>query len=180
MDLPNLPEGTPVWATVVLALLMMFLALSERVAKLRGPLGAVARWWNSRQLRELQGKRDLDAKIDEIADDRVKRQLESFQATFTTVEAQAAQLSRDLTSEREAWRKERLALIRERDEEVSRLRHDDQMKWQYIVYVSSRLREYRLWAAENGHTLPPPDIPNYYKWLATRRARNPPDDTKSD
>lgn len=181
MDWTNLPEGTPVWLIVIVVLTTLGLTLSEKATKLPGVLGAAARWWNNRQVREVKNKRSLETHLAELVEKRVELRMEGVDGTIEDLRGEVEQLRADLHKERNAWRQERAELIQEHATEIDRLRDEDKLKWRYILHVAGRLREYRLWAVEHGHELPPPKIPGYFKWAAEQRARNPrepPDDTE--
>lgn len=182
MDFQNLPAGTPVWVITIFVLGSIGLTFTEKAAKIKGPLGAAARWWNRRQEREVERKQSLDARVEALVSSRVESRMQGFTTGMASLEEQVKTLREDLDKERNERRRERAELVSEHRAEVNRLREEDQSKYQYILYLSGRLREYRLWAAEHGYELPPPPIPSYLDWVQEQsvsppRPREPPPDS---
>lgn len=155
MDLNSLPEGTPVWVITAGALTTLFLTLSEKAAKLPGGLGAAARWWNTRQVREVRRRKGLDAEINELVDEKV------------------------------GWvRAEMRASIKDLKGQIEKLQKTERLQHSYIVWITSHLRRIEVWAADRGLELPPPPFMTFTEFVAEREAdreaeqsRHPPDAT---
>lgn len=104
--LTNLPQGTPVWLIIALVIITAILTLSERLAKLSGPIGALARWFQQRQLREVERKAELDEVIDSAVERRVEREIKPWKITIKRLEDQVQRLSEKLELKEEQHRKE--------------------------------------------------------------------------
>ena len=155
MDVSNLPEGTPVWIAAGIVITGAFLSLSEQAAKLSGPLGAAARWWNERQVREVKSQKTLDREINDLVDKRVERVRQEMRASLKHLEAQ-----------------------------IEKLRETESLQHAYIVWITSHLRRIEVWAADRGLELPPPPFMTFTEFVAEQeasreaeRARYPPDAT---
>lgn len=142
----NLPEGTPLWVVtigIVLAMLGMF---SKTMQEVKGPLGALARWWGARQVREIERSGDLNTAIEEEVRKRVESALDDVRDRITRLED-------DLKNEREARRRDvaEIVLLRE-----------------YAVEAAKREFALKQFAAANGLELPPPPLPTYQEWARAR------------
>ncbi|MCK2200467.1 hypothetical protein [Corynebacterium callunae] len=168
IDWQQLPQGTPVWLTIAIAVTTIFLSFTERAAKLRGPMGAMARWWNDRQIHAVKRQKDLDAHIDDLVEQRTTTRFQELTSDIELLKAQIDQLRTDLERERTAWRTEREQLIVQHEKELAEIRHSEQQKHEYIVMITSTLRRIEIWAADLGIALPPPPFQSYTEWLENR------------
>ncbi|MCK2199208.1 hypothetical protein [Corynebacterium callunae] len=168
IDWQQLPQGTPVWLTIAIAVVTIFLGLTERAAKLRGPLGAMARWWNERQIHAVKRQKSLDVHINSLVEQRTATIFQELTKDIEQLKSQVEELRGNLQSEREAWRKEREQLVVQHAKELAEIRHSEQQKHEYIVMITSTLRRIEIWAADLGIALPPPPFQSYTEWLEKR------------
>lgn len=177
IDLSSLPEGTPVWVTATVVLILASLLVIRQLKELKGPFGTLSRWWENRALREIQKKKSLALEIDDLVDTRVNIQLETVQEQLKALRSQVKQIRDELESEREARRAERTALVAEHEAEVKFLEesYSSEVKslkaqaaslWTYIAEAASYHRRLYLWAISQDYEPPAPHpFPDYYKWL---------------
>lgn len=92
IDLSSLPPGTPIWATGTFGVLFLVLTFWERLAKIKGPLGALARWWNGRQLREVERRTTLNTRIETLVADRVASETKGLRDSLESLKAQVDEL----------------------------------------------------------------------------------------
>lgn len=69
-----------------------------------------------------------------------------------------------LTSEMRTFFTEQLA---ERDARLDAFEEEGKERTQYIQYATSMWRGVELWAARNGHELPPPPFKTFPEWQAS-------------
>lgn len=180
MDLNNLPTGTPVWVTIGGAVIILALSITERAAKLKGPLGALGRWWNERQIREVRRKKSLDETIDSLVDQRMGNRIQDLTNDLEALKTQVGELRKDLERERREHREERERLLVDHAAELEKVRERERLQHRYIVLMTRALRGIEIWAADLGLALPPPPLQTFPEWLAEQdvqaTARNPPDE----
>lgn len=92
IDWSSLPPGTPIWATGTVGVLMLILTFWERLAKIKGPLGTLARWWNGRQLREVERRTTLNSRIETLVADRVASETKGLRDSLESLKLQVADL----------------------------------------------------------------------------------------
>lgn len=179
MDLSNLPDEFPVWAVVIVVLIGAFGTFSKSVAQIKGPLGAAARYWESRQVRAVEKRKTLDETINEVVELRVDNRMEAVNADMEDLRSQLKSLRNDLDREREERRDERETMKRDHARELAKARDRELLQHRYNVYTTSTFRTYEIWAADQGIELPPPEFRTFPEWLADQEvhatARNPPD-----
>lgn len=174
MDLSALPDELPVWAVVTVVLIGALGTFSKTVAQIKGPLGAAARWWESRQIRAVEKKKDFYDNLDVVVDKRTA----SIRSDLAELQKQVGELRDELSREREARRKEREQLVSDHAREISQVRERERLQHRYTVEVTRAFRELEIWAADHGLELPPPPFRTFPEWLSDREARatarNPP------
>ena len=165
VDLNSLPAGTPVWLVLGIVIASSMLVFSERAAKLKGPLGAAARWWEQRQQDEVDRLQSTDERIEAAAERRYGRRM-------AEMEKQIERLRADLEAERKARREERAATSREHAAELDRVRLDRDMFAAWSEHILAYWRAQSQWLAANGVQLPPPPVPTFAafreEWLTRR------------
>lgn len=62
------------------------------------------------------------------------------------------------------WNKRQQDAAEEEVSEIKRLREEVAMQHLYIVWITGLLRKIEIWAADGGHTLPPPPFITYIEW----------------
>ncbi|AWB84768.1 hypothetical protein [Corynebacterium liangguodongii] len=135
--------GAPVWLTIIVIITPMLLTFSKAAGRLPGVLGAASRWWQTRQLREVERAEDLDKAIDAAVKRRVEEELAPIRDRMRRME------------ERLKVQEDEIAL---RDE--------------YILLQARHARNVAEWAIENGHELPPPPAPpRFTQWVIDRKRR---------
>lgn len=179
MDLSAIPYELPVWVVVIVVLLGAAGTFSKAMAEVKGPLGAAARWWGSRQIRAVQKRKTLDQTINEAVEARVTTRMKPVTADLEDLREQLDRLRDDLGRERDDRRKERETMKRDHDHELAKNRERERQQHKYNVYVTAIVRDYEIWAADMGLELPPPAFRTYPEWLADQKiqatARNPPE-----
>lgn len=147
-DMPtfNFPAGTPLWVIAISVVIVMLTAFSKTMQEVKGPLGAFARWWGSRQVREIEKYGDLNDRISREVEERVRQQTAHV---LDRIDA----LENELKEERSA---------RKRDvKEIVMLR-------EYAVEAAKREFALTQFAAANGFELPPPPLPTFQVWVRSR------------
>lgn len=155
VNLADLPEGTPLWIILALVLIPSLLTFSEKAAKISGPLGALARWWQGRQQRAIEREHAVagtrlslyEAELSELRAlvDDIRDRMESAE-TRHRIEIEEIHAERDLYADWSAY----------------------QARW---------WRPKHQWLAEQGITLPPPPYPtfaDFRKEWARLRAKSGP------
>lgn len=144
----SLPPGTPTYIPIIIVIAGAVLTLSERLAKIRGPLGALARWWQDRQLREVDQRISLDQKIQQVVDLATKQLRDDLDS-----------LRKDLDDEKEARRRERVEHRRELAENERAL--DKAMSW--IAVATAWYADHLVWLAAQGIEVSEP-LPSWFEW----------------
>ena len=154
MPAPNLPAGTPVWITATIALIAALVTFSPQVAKLGGPLGAAARWFQNRQLREINRSESVDQAIEAAVQRRVDSEIGPLKQRIS-----------DLAADLERERVEHRA-------EVEKLRIERDMFADYAAHASSWVLPVKVFLNGQGIELPPPPWPDFEEfrreWLTKR------------
>ena len=145
----NLPAGSPLWLVAAVVLTPLLLTFLKGLKDVAGPIGWLARRWDSRQVRAVEKMSDLDKAMQEAVDKRVEMQVKPLRERIN-------ELTDDLRQERE---------VRERGEEqISLLR-------EYSILAVKREFQIAQYLAQNGLEMPPPPFPSFEEWESTR---NPP------
>lgn len=177
VDINNLPEGTPVWVTITLILVFASLMVVRQLKDLKGPVGALSRWWEGKAVREIQKKKTLALEADDLVDTRVNLHLEPVLDQLKSLQRQVRTLRDELDTERKERREERatseaehLAEIKmledRRVREVKGLKDQAALMWAYITEAATYHRRLYLWAISEDVSPPPPHpYPDYYQWL---------------
>ena len=165
MTAPNLPAGTPVWITATIALVAALVTFSPQVAKLGGPIGAAARWFQNRQVREIDRAESVDQAIEAAVQRRVDSEIGPLKRRIETLEA-------DLERERDERREERAREQRDHRAEVEQLRLERDMYADYAAHTSSWVLPVKVFLKGQGIELPPPPWPDFEafrrEWLTKR------------
>lgn len=166
IDLSQLPAGTPVWVVISLVVLGAILTFSERAAKLKGPFGALARWWSTQQEQAIEKAARVDAQIEKAAERR-------YGARMDDMKRELDQLRKDLEAERADRKREREATVREHREEIEKVRVDRDLGFAWSEHLLAWWRSQAMWLASQGVELPPPPLPTFAQfraqWLDARR-----------
>lgn len=134
----QLPPGTPLWLVTAGTIIFLLGILSKQVAEWKNPLGALARWWQSRQLREVERSENLDQAIEAAVKRRVAEEVEPVMKRIKALEK---------------WKKYAEREIGLRDK--------------YAVEVARYISRLDQWSAARGLELPPPPLSPFYEWLET-------------
>lgn len=156
-DLTSLPVGAPLWLTIFVVISGTLLTVSERVAKISGPLGAAARWWQNRAIRKVDQIDSLSARIDDAVRKQVGRKLAPLQEQIDLLKAELTAVRADLQRERE-----------EHSEAAEKLQREIDLRDEWIVLAHRFKRKTAIAAAEHDLTLPVDDLPNFNDWLDDR------------
>lgn len=141
LDLSSLPPGISIYVTGAIAVALGALTFVERAAKIKGPLGSLARWWNERQIREVTRRATLNERIESLVDDRVKSETKGLRDAVESLRRQVGELQKD-----------QAATARDRD------------LWaDYAAELTAILYRTRQWAAEKGLELPE-RIPRFHEF----------------
>lgn len=133
--------GAPVWLTIVVIVTPMLLTFSKAAGRLPGVLGAASRWWQTRQLREVERSEDLDKAIEDAVARRVEMELAPIRDQMKRMEDR----------------------LRAAEEEVA-------LRDEYILLQARHSRNIQEWAIENGHQLPPPPPPpRFTQWVIDKK-----------
>lgn len=168
VDFSHLPEGTPVWLTIVFLIMAVFLTFSERLAKLANPIGWIARRWQNRQILAVERAESLDKAIEDAVARRVKDRMAPILEDLQALRDRLDIAEQDVSEIRQARREDQAAHAREIDTYQEKVRIRDA----YIVHVASWYRSLRIWAAEEGIPLPPPDLTPFREWTNQFRRNN--------
>ena len=152
IDLSALPDGTPVWLVTCLVIIMSLLAFSERLAKIRGPLGSLSRWWSKRQSDEIDRIQAANDRIEEAAERRYGRRLKELEDAI-------GRLSVALEEERKERRRERKELADRYEIQVHRIQQERDLFAAWAEHILSWWRGQAQWLAHQGIKLPPPPLP---------------------
>lgn len=147
----NLPAGSPLWLVAAVVLTPLLLTFLKGLKDVAGPIGWLARRWDSRQVRAVEKLSDLDKAMQEAVDKRVELQVNPLRERVN-------ELTEDLRQERE---------IRERGEVQIQLLRD------YAIVATQREFQMAQYLAKNGLEMPPPPLLPFNEW---RQARNPPEE----
>lgn len=142
-----LPEGSPLWLIAVAVVVPMLLTFVKGMADVSGPLGALARWWEKRNVRKAKNVIELDEVLAEAVDKRVEWQV-------APLKKEVAALERDIREER------RLRI--EGEQEISLLR-------EYAVVAVRREFLLSQFLAQHGLEVPPPPLLSFDEWKEQRR-----------
>lgn len=154
IDASQLPPGTPLWITSAVVMLSALMLFSERAAKLQGPLGALARWWDQRQQDEVDRLLSTDNRIEAAAERRYGSRMAEMEESIKTLRA-------DLEAERQARRDDRVAMTREHEAEKVTLRLDRDLYASWSEHLLAWWRAQSQWLAANGIQLPAPPLPTF-------------------
>lgn len=172
-ELSWLPAGTPIWITIILIVISAFLTFSERVAKISGPIGALARWWTSRQANAIRRGLSLEETINESVEKRVQMRVEPIQGQITDMRDRIKVLQKDLNTERSERKQE---LANERDAHrrtISQLQTERDLYVDWSAHLQAWWRPVQLWIADAGLEIPPPKYPAFSEFRAEwERKRN--------
>lgn len=152
IDLSALPEGTPVWLVTSLVVIMALLAFSERVAKVKGPLGSLSRWWSKRQSDEIDRIQAANDRIEEAAERRYGRRLKELEEAI-------GRLSVALEEERKARRRERKEMADRYESQMYRTQQERDLFAAWAEHILSWWRVQAQWLAHQGIKLPHPPLP---------------------
>lgn len=62
------------------------------------------------------------------------------------------------------WKRRQTETAEKELTETIRLQGETDCQHRYIIWVTSILRNIEIWAADQGHTLPPPEFKTYTEW----------------
>lgn len=82
--------GAPLWITILVIVLPMFMTFSKSMGKVPGVLGALSRRWQTRQLRDVERSEDLDMAIKEAVKRRVEEEMKPIQERMRRLEERLA------------------------------------------------------------------------------------------
>ena len=142
-----LPEGSPLWLIAVAVVVPMLLTFVKGMADVSGPLGALARWWEKRNIRKVKNVVELDEVLAETVDSRVEWKV-------APLKEKVASLERDIKEER------RLRI--EGEQEITLLR-------EYAVVAVRREFLLSQFLAQHGLEVPPPPLLPFDEWREQRR-----------
>lgn len=162
IDLSALPEGTPVWLVSFLVIMMALLAFSEKVAEIKGPLGALSRWWSKRQSDEIDRIQAANDRIEAAAERRYGRRLKELEEAIRM-------LSKSLDEERRARERERDEMAERYRVEIAHIRQERDLFAAWSEHILSWVRVQTQSLAQQGIRLPPPPLPAFTdfrrKWI---------------
>ena len=72
-----LPQGTPLWIITTMSILVLLGMISKQVAEWKNPIGALAKWFQTGQLREVERSESLDQAIEAAVRRRVSEEVTS-------------------------------------------------------------------------------------------------------
>lgn len=171
-EFDSLPDGTPIWLTIAFLVISAALTFSERAARLKGPLGAAARWWNNRQVHEVKRSLSLDETINEAVEKRVHMRMEPIQGQISDMRDRMHTLQRDLNTERTERKAELAAERAQHQKTIQRLTAERDLYVDWSAHLQAWWRPVQLWIAENGLQLPPPEYPAFSEFRADWERRN--------
>lgn len=171
-ELSSLPSGTPIWVTIALIVLSAILTFSERVAKISGPIGTVARWWTSRQANEIKRSLSLEETINESVEKRVQMRMEPIQGQITDMRDRIQTLQLDLNIERSERKKELATERVEHRKTIARLQAERDLYVDWSAHLQAWWRPVQLWIADRGLELPPPKYPAFAEFRAEWERKN--------
>lgn len=159
-SLPTLPEGLPPWLASGASIIFLCLLLWKRLAEVKGPIGALARWWNTRQVRAIENEMTIETKVQEWVALRVKSETKGFHDAIERLESQVKELQ-------EARQEDQLRL--DREEARRQAAEESRDMWSgYATLLTSVLHRVRQKLAEHG--LGMEDVPSFTEY---RRSRDP-------
>lgn len=133
--------GAPVWLTIIAIVTPMLLTFSKAAGRLPGVLGAASRWWQTRQLREVERAEDLDKAIEAAVKRRVEEELAPIRERMQRMEDR----------------------LKTQEEEIA-------LRDEYILLQARHARHIQEWAIEYGHELPPPPAPpRFTQWVIDKK-----------
>lgn len=154
IDFSSLPEGTPVWLVTFLVICSAILVFSEKAAKIKGPLGSLSRWWESRQSDEIDRIQAANDKIEKAAQRRYGQRLKSLESSME-------RLSADLDEERKARRRERKEMADRYESQIARVQQERDLFAAWSEHILAWWRTQAQWLAQHGVTLPPPSLSTF-------------------
>lgn len=101
IDLTDLPDGTPIWLTGTAGSVLIVLTLWERLKDVRGPIGALSRWWHTRQIRELERQSAIDKATQEYIAQQVDYATQSMRKSIADLTAQVQDLQQARQSDKQ-------------------------------------------------------------------------------
>lgn len=155
-----LPPGFQVWAAILLMLGFFLAAFTKKATELKGPLGAVARWFDERQIREVKKDTQLHEEMNKAVERRVEMAMKPLEERLAKLEGRLQKTESDLEAEREARRRDRS----EHAEEIAQMEDDVRMREAYIIDVHRWYSKIAMWAAEKNLRLPV-RWPSFEEWL---------------
>lgn len=96
MVFPSFPTGTPPLLVILVIIVLAMLTFMERLAKLSGPIGSLARWFQRKQVREVERKSELDTAIDKAVEKRVEQEIKPWKSAIQRLEREVNRLSAKL------------------------------------------------------------------------------------
>lgn len=158
----DLPEGTPLWLIILVILIPSLLTFSDKAAKIGGPLGSAARWWQNRQQRALE--RDAS-----VTGTRLRIYEDELSELHEIVEGLRRQITESEARHREQRAYDRGQFARELEAAVV----DRDLFADWSAYQARWWRPQNQWLAEQGITLPPPPYPTFSdfrgEWIKQRQ-----------
>lgn len=162
IDVSDLPEGTPIWVTGFLGALLIVLTLSEKLMKFKGPLGTLARLWHNRQIREVERRATLNARIEKLVADRVHSETQGMRTETLGMRKSIEDLTRKVAD---------LEAARDSDKKRIAELEDSRTLWAaFATELTEILLRVRQRLAEHGLDMPE-KIPTFAQFHA--RSRDP-------
>lgn len=149
MNLSQLPAGTPLWLVIAFVFLTTGLTLSEKLVNLKGPVGSLARWWQNRQVREVERESAVQRSINEA----VREQVESRTAPLKVEMEEMKKTIRSLSERLEQAEQER---ARERAAHRAETKH----LTDWIASATAWWHRTKIWLANQGIRVPE-DMPEF-------------------
>lgn len=172
----SLPPGTPVWVVAVAVIITGAVSLSPVMTKAPGALGALARRWQTRQLREVEREKSLQERIRDAVRDGVEGELrlrlQPLQEQVSQLQRQLDDTRRELCEERKARRVQHEREKAKHQEEYDQLTRELDLRDAYILEMSRWSWSVRSWAADHGYELPVGRWLSFREWVAARRAES--------
>lgn len=162
IDASSLPDGTPLWFTLTFVAISSLLLFSERVAKIKGPMGSLARWWEDRQQSEIDRIQDANDRIEDAAKRR-------YGFRINQLEDSMARLESELKEERADRKRERKEMSDRYEGQIIRAQRERDLFAAWAEHILSWWRVQAQWLAQQGISLPHPHLPIFsefrQQWL---------------
>lgn len=156
MGATQLPPGTPLWIVIAFVVVSFALTVSERLTKFSGPMGTLARWWQNRQVREIERESAVQRTINSAVAEQVEQRTAPLKVEMDEMKKTIKSLSERLEQAETERRQERAAH-----------RAETKHLTDWIASATGWWHRTKIWLANQGIKVPE-DMPEFVDYSPSK------------